>query len=205
MKFLKTILVTVIVILFINSVSFAQKGQSSSNCVGQGTILIDAFWGFPYINGTLLRAAYSSDSIAMNRTIRNFGHFGGKVEFMVSDKIGLGFEFTYADAKIHYQSSNNLWYTGGIKKYRILGKMNYHFATTSSIDPYLTWGAGYKSTKVYDNYPGSGPAVTISGIVAPVAFRFGVGLRYFFTDAIGVNAEVGLGGPMMQAGVSFKL
>ena len=203
MKILKTIFLTLTAVFIANSASFAQRGQSSGNCVEQGTVLIDAFYGFPYFNGTLLKAAYASDSVATNSTIRNLNHLGGKVEYMVSDKIAIGLEFTYADVKIHYQGSNSLWYTGGIRKYRILGKMNYHFATTASIDPYLTWGAGYKNTKVYDDQPGTGPDVVLN--LVPVAFRVGIGMRYFFTDMIGVNADVGLGGPMMQAGLSLKL
>jgi len=205
MKLQKIVFVTVVAILLVNATSFAQKGKSSSgNCVAQGTILFDAFYGFPYFNGTLLKAAYASDSITTTSTIHNYNHFAcGKVEYMISDNIGLGLEFTYAKVTIRYQSSNSLWYDGGIDKYRILGKMNYHFATNSNIDPYLTWGAGYKNTKVYDTQPGAGPDITIN--LVPVAFRVGIGMRYFFTDLIGVNAEVGMGGPIMQAGLSLKL
>ncbi len=191
MKKLKTILLTAAAVLIVSADSFAQRGQSSGNCVEQGKVIIDAFYGFPYFNGTLLRAAYSSDSVATNSTLHNYNHFGAKVECMVSDKIGLGAEFTYALVTIKYQGRNALWYTGGIRKYRVLARMNFHFATTESLDPYFTVGAGYKNTLVYDNEPGSGPDITIN--IIPVAFRVGMGIRYFFSDAVGVNAEVGMG------------
>lgn len=90
-----------------------------------------------------------------------------------------------------------------MRKYRILAKMSYHFATSEHFDPYLTWGAGYKNTKIYSNEPGEIRDVNVN--LVPLAFRAGIGMRYFFTDAFGVNAEVGLGGPIVQGGISFKL
>lgn len=198
MKNLKTIFAVVTALLFLNSTSFAQKGQSSSgNCVEEGTIIIDAFYGYPYLAGAVLKSATT------NRIgdVRNTNHLGVKAEYMVSEKIGLGIEYTYADVSLTYTDSTLREYKAGIKKSRILGKLNFHFATTESIDPYFTVGAGLKNTTIYDN--GSG-VNSISINIVPVAVRIGVGVRYFFTDVVGVNAEVGLGGPLMQGGVSFK-
>lgn len=198
MKNLKTILFSVLATVFLIPNSYAQKIQSSSgNCVEKGTIIIDAFYGYPYYNGVILRAL-------VNNTIgnvHNTNHLGGKVEYMVNDNIGIGAEVTYADASVSYRDSLYRTYTAGVSKLRVLAKMNFHFATDANIDPYCTVGAGIKQTTFYDN---STSGVEWTGNLIPVAFRMGVGLRYFFTDAIGVNAEVGLGGPMMQGGISFK-
>jgi hypothetical protein len=200
MKNLKIIYSTVTAMVLISSSSFAQQTQSSSgNCVKKGTIIIDVFYGFPYFNGALLKSAYSSSRSSI---VHNYNQFGGKFEYMVSDKIGIGIEGTYALATVNYQANNLQYYTAGISKYRILGKMTYHFATTSSIDPYLTWGAGYKNTNIYSNDPNGTQSVSFNLI--PVALRFGVGMRYFFSDVVGINVEAGLGGPLMQAGLSFK-
>lgn len=196
MKNLKTILATVTALLLLSSNAFAQKGQSG-NCVEEGTIIIDAFYGYPYVAGAVLKSAFT------NRIgeVRNTNHFGVKAEYMVSEKIGLGIEYTYADASLTYTDSTLREYEAGIKKSRFLGKLNFHFATTESIDPYFTVGAGVKNTTIYNN---GSRTNSISINVVPVAVRIGVGLHYFFTDVVGVNAEVGIGGPVMQAGVSFK-
>jgi len=202
MKNLKTIFVTVTTLLLLNSNSFAQKGQSSSgNCVEKGTILIDGFYGFPYFNGTLLKAAYR-DSLGNNNQVRNLNHFGGKAEIMLTDKMGVGIEGTWASATVRYMGKYNQIYTAGVDKLRILAKMNFHFATSESVDPYLTWGIGYKNTKIYTNEPNEVNDIDIT--LVPIAFRVGIGMRYFFTDIIGINAEVGLGGPLMQGGLSLK-
>jgi len=191
MRNLKIILIAAITTAFMNSHSFAQ------NSVNQGDIIVDGFYGYPYFNGALLKAV----SVNTDK-VHNLNHLGGKVEYMVSEKVGLGVEFTYADASVKFQSdSTKLWYTAGISKYRILGKFNYHFATTANLDPYFTVGAGLKHTNVYDNEPGGGK---LNVNLIPVAVRFSIGVRYFFTDYIGACAEVGLGGPMMQVGITAK-
>lgn len=202
MKNSKKMLSAVFAVMLVSTISFAQKG-STGNCVQQGTVLIDAFYGFPYINGTLIKAAYSSDSIGGSSVARNYNQFGAKVEYMVSDKIGIGMEGTYALATVDYRGSNLQTYRAGMSKYRILAKMSFHFATTEHIDPYITWGIGYKNTKVYSNEPGDVREVSVNLI--PISFRTGIGMRYFFTDVIGVNVEAGIGGPIVQAGISVRL
>lgn len=202
MKNLKTVFATLTALLLFSSNSFAQKGQSSSgNCIEKGTILIDAFYGFPYFNGTLLKSAYR-DSLGNNNQVRNLNHFGGKFEIMLNDKMGVGIEGTWASATVRYMGKYNQIYTAGVDKLRILAKMNFHFATSESVDPYLTWGIGYKNTKIYTNEPNEVNDIDIT--LVPIAFRVGIGMRYFFTDIIGINAEVGLGGPLMQGGLSLK-
>jgi outer membrane protein W len=201
MKNYKKSLSAVLLVILISSISFAQRNSSSGNCVQKGTILIDAFYGLPYFNGALIKAAYSADSLGA--TAHNYNQFGAKVEYMVSDKIGVGLEGTYALATVDYRGNNLHYYTAGMSKVRVLAKVNYHFATSEHIDPYLTWGAGYKNTNIYTNEPADVKKVSVN--LVPVAFRVGIGMRYFFNDIVGVNAEVGLGGPMVQAGVSFKL
>ncbi len=121
---------------------------------------------------------------------------------MVSDKISVGVEGTYALATVDYMGNNLHYYTAGMRKIRVLGKMSYHFATTSNLDPYITWGVGYKNTSVYSNEPG--PVKSVNVNLVPIAFRMGAGIRYFFTDAFGVNVEAGLGGPLLQGGISMK-
>jgi opacity protein-like surface antigen len=195
----KTILIAIIATTLFSINSFAQKTGTSGNCVAQGKIIIDPFYGYPYFNGALVKGLANDPG-----KIKSYCA-GGKVEFLLSDKIGLGAEFTYADASMKFNVQDTLFvtrtYTAGISKIRVIGRMNFHFATTSSIDPYFVIGAGYKKTTWYDDEPG---IHSLSLNVIPVAFRVGVGLHYYFTDFMGINAELGLGGPMMHIGLSFK-
>ena len=176
---------------------------ANNNCIKTGAILIDAFYGWPYFNGTLLQSAISNGGGNNNYKVTNKNHLGGKVEYMLSENIGLGGEFTFADASINYQnSSNGRFEKAGIKKIRILGRLNYHFATTHNLDPYFTAGIGFKKTTFYDT--GSSQYDQTFNIL-PISFKLAVGLRYFFNDTFGITTEIGLGGPLLSAGLSVKL
>lgn len=170
---------------------------SNVNSAKEGNIIIDGFFGWPYFNGVLL------SSLSTNYKIKNTNHLGGKFEYMLTDKMGLGGEFTYANASANYQSaSNGLWYNAGISKIRVLGRFNYHFSTTKTIDPYLTFGMGYKKTTYYDKGNSNND---YSFNLFPVSCKIAVGTRIYFNDTFGFNAEIGLGGPLIAAGLSLKL
>lgn len=197
---------------------FAQKKESiSTKAVKENSIIIEAYYGFPYWWGTLLTAtnnAAGGNSIT-DVKVKNTNHIGGRFEYMVSDKIGIGAEYTYADASATYKETTTTMngsgvtttathtYTDGIKKQRALVRMGIHFGESATFDPYICIGAGYKGTTYYSNASGSGLGVTFN--VVPVATRFGGGFRYFFTENIGINIEAGLGGPLVQGGLSLKL
>ncbi|MGB3947120.1 MAG: porin family protein [Bacteroidia bacterium] len=192
MKKSTTIVIAALAIFISSFNSVAQ------NCVKQGSFIIAGFYGYPYVTGAVIK------TIGQNTDkVKNLNHIGGKLEYMVSDKIGLGIEATYASASVMYQDSVMNWYKAGIKKLRVLPKMNVHFGTTESLDPYFTVGAGYKSTDIYVEGPEDSGSLNIN--LVPVSMRIGVGLHYFFTDYVGLNAEVGLGGPAIQVGLAVKL
>ncbi len=212
MKKRKIILIVIILITLINSDSYSQRIQdpalSSNLCVKQYDIIVDGFYGVPYLAGIIYKQ-FIIDTLGISpNKIHNLGHFGGRFEYMVWNKIGFGIEYTYALLSFDYQGRSQI-YDAGIVKQRVLAKFNFHFATSNKFDPYLTAGVGYSNTKFFynsntkffNNKPGTkSEKITI----LPVAYRVGIGFRYFFTQMIGVNAEVGLGGPLMQAGLSFK-
>jgi opacity protein-like surface antigen len=204
MKTLRIIVLTLSLILFMNTDSYSQKTRTiSSNtglCVNRYDIIADVYYGYPYLMGILIKKVLA-DSLGLT-TSRNYNHVGARVEYMVWDEVGLGLEYTRALLAAKYQASNGQYYSALIIKQRILAKFNYHFSTTETLDPYLTAGIGYTITQVGSNQPG----VKNEGVnIIPVASRIGIGLRYFFTKSFAINVEVGLGGPLMQAGISYKL
>ena len=145
-------------------------------------------------------------------SVKNLNHICGKAEYMVTDKVSVGLEYTYAQVAFSYQDySNNgtgivITYNDLIVKQRALITMGVHFGESDKFDPYLAFGVGYKGL----NYRTSNPnANSLKDAIdaykaIPVAFRTAFGFRYFFTENIGANAEVGIGGPLLQAGVSLK-
>ncbi len=194
MKNLKIIFATITALLLLNSYTFAQRKPISPDySIEQGVVIVDAFYGYPYYNGIILKTLYQNVG-----NFRTTNHLGAKIEYMITDEIGLGLEITYAKASINYRDSLLQKYAE-ISKLRVLAKINYHFETDiSAVDPYLTAGFGVRKNTSYQN------GIDLSRDLFPVAIRVGAGMRYFFTDGVGANVEVGIGGPLMQGGVSFR-
>ena len=133
---------------FVNAQSNAQEKNNLS--VKKDDIIIDVFYGWPYFNGTVLKSL--SDGYNLTNA-KNTNHLGGKAEYMLTENIGLGAEFTYANSSIRYQSSINGFYEiAGVSKIRALGRFNYHFSATEMLDPYATFGIGYKKILIDNSY-----------------------------------------------------
>lgn len=214
MKNLKTVFATVTALLLLNSNSFSQKvQQESGKCVEEGTIIIDGYYGFPYVMGALLADANSYSSTTDK--IVNYNHMGGKVEYMISNMVSMGVDYTYAKVVNNYSDSyyttvngqSVLQYgnfTESLIKQRFLVKVNIHFATSNSLDPYATAGLGYKYTAFNTNNPNNVNYDLSFFNAFPIAFRMGAGLRWFFTENVGISVEAGIGGPLLQGGLSLK-
>lgn len=168
----------------------------SDNCIKNGDFMIDASYGWPYFNALFLTAATGY------QRVRNTNHIGGRAEYMVSDNLGIGAEFTYADVSIRYQDGlTGNYYNAGILKVRALARINYHFGTSKNFDPYVGGGIGYKHSRVYDQGSGADDEFLLP---FPVSTRLALGARFFFDDTFGLNAEIGLGGPLVAAGLTVK-
>ena len=215
---------TVLISLSILAMHIQSKAQTAPTekqfCINQGDFIIDAFYGYPYVLGNAIKEAFKPSNNAVNNTnvisITNLNHIGAKFEYMVTEDIGLGLEYTFAAVYMNYYNSNtntngqivNGYYDASLTKQRILGRVNFHYATTAHFDPYGSIGAGYKKSVLKTNNPFDNELVDTfnAGILNafPVSFRLGVGLRYFFNNNIGLNIEAGIGGPSVQGGLTVK-
>lgn len=195
-------------LLFGNFKAFSQYIESrelddvAKKCVNKYDIIVDAYYGYPYILGNIYQQAIEDTIPGFMINPKNINHIGGRVEYLIFDQIGVGIEYTYALFHFTHQGYNAKYYTAGVKKQRILAKFNFHLATTPNIDPYLTAGIGYTNSQLFSE----DPTLESEDVnLVPVASRLGIGLRYFFTDMVGINFEAGLGGPLIQVGLSLKL
>ena len=194
------------------------KTKNSELCIEKGKLLIDADYGVPYLTGSVVKTVLDNSTGSSVASISNLNHIGGKFEYLVTDNIGVGLEYTYAavSAKYNYVRSytdNNQNYTvlerynAKLTKQRILLRVNIHFNTTEKLDVYSTLGLGYKKTQlktdnIYNTVEVFGFNRTIN--MFPISMRGGIGIHYFFTQNIGLNLEAGFGGPIIQAGLTGK-
>jgi outer membrane protein W len=171
----------------------------SNNCIKNGDFMIDASYGWPFFNAFFLSSAPS------NQGFRNTNHIGARGEYMISDNLGVGFEFTYADASVRYQSAlTGAYLNRGFTKIRALPRINYHFGTSKNFDPYVGGGIGYKYSVYYDQGGANNSSYGEILLPFPVSTRLALGARFFFDDTFGLNAEIGLGGPLVAAGLTVK-
>ena len=193
------------------TVGLLLAANPASAQVEEGNIIIDPYYGYPNIGKSLMSASINED--AVNTKATGIGPLGLRVEYMLADNLGLGLDFIYNSAGItgDYNSTdslgNSVTYTdkASMQRIRVLLRFNYHFVQTDALDAYIGGGAGY-NTRIW-KYESTDPDFdepSATGSLLPVAFRAALGARYYFTDNIGLNAEIGLGGPVLSGGISLK-
>jgi hypothetical protein len=183
--------------------------ETPAKIVGEKDVLIDAYYGIPYLMGALVKMYYEDSAQYYGYTIsdiRNTNHIGLRAEFMISEKVGLGAEYSFAHFWVLYRDPYNS-YQSSIRKQRLMVKLNIHFSTSKNFDPYLNFGAGYRTTKYYTSSTNVNYQNEQGQLLAffPIALRVGFGFRYFITSHFGLSSEVGIGGPLVQFGLNYKI
>lgn len=190
---------------------FFGANQQASAQVETGSILIDTYYGFPNF-GKQLWSVLESDTSNFNYRSTGFGPIGLRFEYMVADKIGVGVDFNYLTNGFEYDYIlDNTTYTVAYKKtkLRVMARLNYHFVQTEQVDTYVGFGAGYKQR--INAFSSTNPDDIENDLesslqLLPVSARICIGTRFFFTDNLGINLELGAGGgPLLSGGVSVKL
>jgi len=199
-----------ITLLFCGVALFAFSGiyNVKAQAVEQGTIIIDPYYGFPNLGKAFLK---SFDEDADGFKVTGIGPAGMRVEYLLADRFGIGVDFIYNTlgaswTDIDSTTANNYTYETKMARTRIHMRFNYHLmASSEDVDLYLGLGAGTNArkwtTKTTDpNYEDT----SSSGALLPFSMRVAFGVRYYFTENIGLNSEIAIGGPLMCVGVSIK-
>jgi hypothetical protein len=183
----------------------------NAQAVDKGNIIIDAYIGGPQ----LLSKIKGTDTGGSTWKSSGIGPFGGRLEYMFSKKSSIGVETNYATSTIEYSytdpsvsnyDSFSEKYT--FNRFRFFPRYALHFGG-KKLDAYFHAGIGlalwtFKS-EVTDPSTDYDLGVTLARTPGTtVAFRTGMGLRYFFTENIGLNVDFGLGGALFTGGISAK-
>lgn len=196
----------------------AQTNTASAQAVEEGNIIIEGYYGFPNLYTSIFKTTYANSGTSTDLTIKGLGPVGGRVEYLLADKFGLGLDVGFNNTKISYKdqvtefdsnTGNSVVktynYDFSTQKIGVMVTMNYHFIDNDALDLYGMFGVGYgnRSYSFKSNDPNYSEGKVDSPI--PIASRLGIGMRYFFTDNLGVNLNLGVGqGGLMNAGISAK-
>ena len=198
-------------------------GSSSLNAqlLYRGNLIIDPYYGFPNFS-TFYMYNYLpiSDFESVDRL--GIGPWGVRVEYLLTDKLGITLDGIHNSGKITevkeyetYDAENNIIvesYTHRAKmdRYRFQVGLNFH---TTPAHPMMDFyygaaiGSNYRTWSLdtgddpfyYDDFDFEN-----LGVFIPLSLRLRLGGRYYFDDVFGINMELGLGGPLLSAGLSIK-
>jgi hypothetical protein len=195
----------------------------------RGNFIIDPYIGVPNWANSLLYGQYdgSNTQVSNYKTIGSALSYGGRLEYMIADKVGVGadinyevsgFSFDYTDYQ--YDASGDVIYVNGdpqyrlytdeytAKKLRAMFRLNYHFFQSDKVDVYTGFAAGYKSVNREFTTTPSNPMSTndsFNQALIPISGRLAIGTKIYFTQNIGAHVELGVfGGGLIQFGLSAK-
>ena len=182
---------------------------------GEGSIIVDGYYGYGSFYNAVFKALVSSD--ALNSKFTGVGPLGVRGEYMISDKIGFGLDIAYNSSAITYTETNSYFdnnfnlveetYDATLKtaKFGIMPTFNFHFVNNDSFDAYFMVGIGYGNRTFTAESDYAGYVSPEYSAPISIASRLGVGMRYYFTQNIGLNFGMGLGqGGLLNGGISAR-
>jgi hypothetical protein len=205
-------------------------GVSAKAQMGQGNISIDPYIGVPNWANSLIYNQYEGDqtNIQDYQVVGSMLSYGGRIEYMASDKVGIGADVNYEVSGYSYKFDDYVYDANGnaqtdangdflinqyqtqytAKKLRAMFRLNYHFVQEEKLDMYAGFAGGYKSVnRASETNPttSSYTDANLDGALVPVTLRIAIGAKMYFTQNIGAHVELGaFGGGLLQAGLSVK-
>ena len=205
-------------------------GVSAKAQMGQGNISIDPYIGVPNWANSLIYNQYDGNqaNIQDYQVVGSMLSYGGRIEYMASDKVGIGADVNYEVSGYSYKFDDYVFDIDGnyvtdangdylitqyqtqytAKKLRAMFRLNYHFVQEEKLDMYAGFAGGYKSVnRASETNPttSSYTDANLDGALVPVTLRIAIGAKMYFTQNIGAHVELGaFGGGLLQAGLSFK-
>jgi opacity protein-like surface antigen len=191
----------------------AASHKAEAQSFEKGNVLIGAGYGF----GNFLKTGLKIFKPLPGYSFSSLGPIYGKVEYGVSDNIGLGINFAYVTHHAKWTFNNPTTgnpYTAHIDRigYSANARLNYHFANGEKIDPYVGVGMGYRSAiwDIGDDDAQYDPEDLVTFMAnnqskASVGFETTVGVRYYPIPTLGIFGEVGMAKSFLQFGVNYRL
>ena len=195
----------------------------------RGNFIIDPYIGVPNWANSLFYGQYDGTNMDVSnyKTVGGALSYGGRFEYMIADKVGIGADvnyevsgFSYDYTDYQYDASGAVIYVNGdpqfrsytdkytAKKLRAMFRLNYHFFQSDKVDVYTGFAAGYKSAKREYTTEPSNPMSTNESVdkaLIPISTRLAIGTKIYFTQNIGAHVELGVfGGGLIQFGLSAK-
>jgi hypothetical protein len=137
-----------------------------------------------------------------------FAPLGVSGEIMLSPTFGLSIDGIANSWGVEWRElglTDTISRSFSLNRYRILIGLNYHMddLQNNKLNVYGGFALGPNIVRLQNSF--SEELIFNNINEFPLAFRARAGLRYFFTDNIAGNMELGLGGPALRFGLTYRL
>lgn len=153
-----------------------------------------------------------------NEEHKSIGQFIANSEFLLTDKLGfsLGVNYGYYydynevsttvyDGNSNTSTTQTYFYERKTNRLRIYLGPTFHLLRTDRVDSYLGIKLGIKQNFYDYNSNDPNPNFNTELNLFPVGFRLSYGFRIFLTEYWAIHAKLGLGGPAVSFGLTYKL
>ena len=203
------------IIFSLVAIALFSIGSMNAQQTNEGEMHVDVYIGGPNLLKSTLKTTYANSSASEKVTFGGVPNIGLRFGYLVSDKASVGVDINYSNTIITYLDegidpetnlSKDYETTLSVPRLKAMVRFELHFGNSDNFDLYWPIAAGlnktsYKFTSTDPNFKDD----TDISLSIPVAFRTGIGGRYFFTDNIGANVEIGIGGgALLEFGLAMK-
>jgi len=197
-------------------VNYYQLDSLSDDELKKGDVLVDFFYGGPNLNYVWLEILFpnltngSTSTSNVNNQYVKIGPLGMHLDYMLDEKNSIGIDFNYSFTEVRNTYNSNVSSTsvrvtdiGTYERFRFIPRYCYHF-TTDKFNVFYHVGVGMVKNNIKFVDGLTYEQSTGDWFKKAISFRTGVGMRYIITQNWGLNADFGLGGPLLTFGVSAK-
>jgi hypothetical protein len=195
---------------------FCMSGQAQG--IFRGNVLLNAYAGYPNFMRFNLNLSESIPE-GVDAQYLGLSPSGLRFMYMASDDVSIGIDLMYGMASVSYAKTDTLFFNGQWnyetnsyfvhkQRFRPQFRIDFHLgAMDPNFDQYigLAFGGNMRSRRVYQNDILVDSSPNDIDLVIPVSFRACYGFRYFAGYNFAVGGEVGLGGPLLQFSMTYRI
>lgn len=203
MRSLKVLLLSCVIL---GSTSFNTQAQA----VQKGDFLITGFSSYPNWGKFLMESAIESQGISQYN-VTGIPPSGLKLEFMLSNEMSFTLDGIFNTWNASWIDAKDYENDVKLSRARVQIGLNYHIPDLESdeLDLYggLGIGTNNRNLSISSEDPDFNEDVFISNpfVAFPLSFRMRFGGTYYIKENFGINFELATGGPIVGAGLVFKV